>query len=267
LIEDFPRLNAPFVCAWAVTLPTDIEAPRTVSVSCIKWETVCVLTRVILCNLSAFLDEPHGEGHHARLTLAIACAQRAVDELEEWRDHGNLVTWEMTSSFFPLETDPTFFETLDATCRLLFELYCLSGMDSDEVLAHAGVFLALLKRAELILYNASMREGVSLALLPFLTNLVRAIDVGISARMVALARPGLLPKNNTSWLEIGYWQQRVLTAKHFENENERKDAEAELECVIRLAEWDTGRKSDETELTQPCLVALGFDLAWPFPWA
>jgi hypothetical protein len=271
-VKRFPILNAPFLSAWNVTLPEN-DDPRAVRVSCLKWETMCVLTRSILANLGAFLNKPDATGNQQdKLSIAIGCAQHAIEELRIWQERGNLSSWNRDSDFIPLEIDISFFETLHGTCRVLYELYSLSKMDSGEgVLATAGVLLSLIKRIERIASDSN----VPVALDYFMKTLVNAIDVGISQRMVETAFDcKILPLDKTSWSEIGYWQQRVIRAKHdsrtgfrafhnsmgFGKSEEMKDAEATLSTISRLDE------SSYSTYSEPRLESLDFDLHFSFPY-
>lgn len=269
--EKFPLLNAPFESAWNVTLPEN-DQPRAVRVSSLKWETMCVLTRSILINLRAFIDKPNAEcNQQDKLCVAIGCAQHAMEELRAWREHGNLRSWDYVSDFIPLEIDISFFETLHGTCKLLYELYSLSKMESGQaVLGFGGVLLSLIKRAERIAGDCHMPPALDY----FMKTLVTAIDVGISQTMVESAFGcKLLPKDKTSWSEIGYWQQRFIRAKDasrtrsvtgsmvFRKSEETKDAEATLETISRLDE------SSGDTYSEPRLEPLGFELHFVFPYA
>jgi hypothetical protein len=257
----FPLLNAPFVSAWNVTLPVN-EAPRAVRVSCLKWESVCLLTRSILQDLNTFLSKPEADGNQGRLSRATACAQRAIAELREWRERGNLKSWEQGSDFIPLEIDISFFETLHSTCRLLYELCSLSKMEQgDGILATGGVMLALIKKAERIADDRNIPAALEL----FTAKLVDAIDVGISQKMVSCAfECRILPLDKSSWSEIGYWQERVIRVKQragsaFGKSEEMKDAEAQLQTISRLNE------SANATFAEPRLETLGFELHFEFP--
>ena len=268
-LKKFPLLDAPFVSAWNVTMPDSGES-RIVRVSCLKWETMCVLTRSILINLSAFLDKPEAEGNQNKLVISIGCAQHAIEELTEWRESGNLKSWERDSDFIPLEVDIAFFEALHGTCRVLYEIYSLSKMDAGEkVLGTGGVMLSLIKRIEAI---ASHRHVPS-TLDYFLKTLVNAIDVGISQTMVREALDcKILPVSKTTWSEIGYWQQRVITTTSgsgvygihssmgFGKSEQTKDAEATLQTISRLDE------SGDKTFTEPRLETIGFELSFDFPY-
>jgi hypothetical protein len=269
--QNFPLLNAPFASAWNVTLPEN-DQPRAVRVSSLKWETMCVLTRSILINLRAFLDKPDAEcNQQDKLCVAIGCAQHAIEELREWRERGNLKTWDRASDFVPLEIDISFFETLHGTCKILYELYSLSKMESGQgVLGIGGVLLSLIKRAERIAGDNNMPAALD----HFMKTLVTAIDVGISQTMVETAFGcKILPKDKTSWSEIGYWQQRFMHAKEesrirgvtnsmwFRKSEETKDAEATLETISRLDE------SSDATFSEPRLEALGIELQFVFPYA
>jgi hypothetical protein len=260
--KSFPLLNAPFVSAWNVTLPEN-ETPRAVRVSCLKWETVCLLPRSIIVNLDTFLNKPEADGNQDRLSSATACAQRAIDELVEWRERGNLNSWEEGSDFIPLEIDISFFETLHSSCRLLYELCSLSKMEQGEaVLGTGGLLLSLIKRAERLADDGHAPAALEC----FTAQLADAVDVGISQMLVKCAfECRVLPPNKTTWSEIGYWQERVIRVKQrsssaFGKTEEMKYADAQLQTISRLNELP------HATFSEPRMETLGFELHFEFPY-
>ena len=262
--KSFPLLNAPFVSAWNVTLPENAE-PRAVRVSSIKWETLCLLSRTILLNLETFLLKPEAHGNQGKLSVAIGCAQRAIQELREWRERGNLRTWR--SKFVPLEIDLAFFETLHASCWLLYEVYSMAQMEEGaNVLATGGILLSLIKKAE----RFADDPNTPAALEQFLGKLVTAIDIGVSQVLVRCAFAcKLLPADQITWSEIGYWQQRFIKAKSvsssaFGQSEAIKDANAELETIRRLSE--SSGTIENHQFSEPRLETFDFDLHFEFPY-
>ena len=258
IIRNLPNISKPFLASWAVTSPAQMNQTFDISVTCTKWETLCLLSKVILINLEQFLQSPGDEGNRYRLRDATACAQRATVELNEWRADGHLGTW--SNEVVPLEVDFGYFKALEELSALLFQLFVLSLTQNDDVLMHTSLLSGIITRLGLLCEEDSVPE----VLIPGLVSIYKAVDIGISTEVVraalSMAKTGI---QDITWMEVIYWQKRIIACHPpglLYKSEALKNAERDLLVVIRIA----GAIEVEEPETPPA-KSLMFELKYPFP--
>jgi len=258
VIADPPTVDSIFISSWAVASPSQANDTFEVSVSCMKWETLCLLSKVILTNINLFMQCPTEEDNRYRLRDAVACAQRATVELNEWRNGGNLSSWD--SVVIPLEIDFGYFKALEELSSVLFQLYSLSMVEDDGVLAHTSLLADLLNRLSLL----SDQDFVPDILVEDLICVYKAIDEGVSTEVVRAAHSAAKKGNHViSWREVIYWQTRVVSCHApgiLYKSQQLLAAEDDLQTITRIA---GATQLQEPEI--PTAKGLGFELKFAFP--
>jgi hypothetical protein len=257
ILKDPPYLDKFFFSTWSTTSAADTEAKFAIGVSCLKWETLSLLSRVILHNLDIFFQTPSDVGNRTRLNDAVACSHRAIKELNDWRNGGNLGNWE--SEVIPLEIDVGYFQTLADLSTNMFQLFILSQLTGDELLNHTSLLVSILEA----LSSLSEKEYVPDIFIPNLKHISDAIDLAVSLQVV---KSSLEKKKDRpiTWQEVIYWQTRVVAVQKpgtFFKSDELIKAEYDMKTIYRIA----GTVGLGEAIAPPAPKPLQFQLSFSFP--
>ena len=147
------ELDGPFFSGWAMAID---EEPW--FASCGKWETVGLLCTATIVALKTWTND---RSDSTVLVDAIACSERAVEELEEWRQKGNLETF--GSGQLPEQATPEFFRVSRELSVVLYGISCLSRAGTPEEICDrnfAKIVLSAVVRAEELLSRVgNMSDG------------------------------------------------------------------------------------------------------------
>ena len=212
------KCNKPFSSTWQVVNKYDEKV--FFNVSCAKWETLCILNKVIIDNMN---NKPLIEEN---ILQAISCAEMAGKELYEWTFAGNLDNGNaengddgIQSLLTLVEMDSCFYESAAGICKVIYHAMKLNqykeqNSDSDlTVLDNAGCFLTLILEAEKCRTKIegdreSFTSHAYEKLHDFISKLVEFLDTQISETMVHLCR-----KNRKKWEEALFWKRRIVDKK------------------------------------------------------
>lgn len=193
-------LDKPFAVGWLIREDEEDEDERAVyTVSCAKWETLCLLARFVLLNLREWAAHADKTRHAERLRDAVACSCRALVEIKRWWEDGNRQTWKTEENTLPANIE-NLFETARALSEMLYELTCLARATThQEVCAHDFncVLMSVLEKVDEI----QRRETVPDTMARFVNQTCAAvlISVGETAWTSADALRVLDPPTTVSW--------------------------------------------------------------------
>jgi hypothetical protein len=264
-----------FVSSWLVS---DGEADKVVwSVTCAKWETLCLLASVIVLNLrdwAAHQDKTSAECAQY-LKHTVACSRRAIVDLKAWWDVGNRSSWDTDSDNAPEEANFHFFETARALSEMLFELTCLAKASTHaEICAHGYncVLLSVINKAE----QLSQYEHVPACLAGFVEQVCVAVSIAVGQTIwkSANALRVLEPPRTVRWKDVHSLYKRsrdsLKYAKCFEMDLMAKtdihleEFERTLECIRRIS---AGTLTEDPATSKP-LTAVptprSLEYAFPF---
>jgi hypothetical protein len=203
ILESNVLLDREFQSSYVVQVDEGIQ--KTLTTSSAKWETLCLLARVIMLNLQEWVLSSKKEEPLARQCLkdAVACSRRAVKELKEWWANGNRAEWDKSTSINVAEANYHLFEAMRVLSELLFELTCLSAASSDEeVCAHDynRVLLAVTTKAK----GLSKEDDVPPAVEKFIDQVcaIVVIAVGDTVRECAERLQVLNPPQTIHWHDV-----------------------------------------------------------------
>jgi hypothetical protein len=235
-VKDLPILfDKPFTSSWEITSLDNDEHRTVFRVSSMKWETLCLLSRVILTNISDVCKHPTQiESNKQKLQDVVACSSRAIEELKEWWEPGNRHQWKTTdtSETEPMEISFHFYEVFRSTGELLFMLYCLSSASTEEVCEKNfnELLMSLIKKAEAI----KQFEHTPDELDAFVNSVYLAVVVGVSEAVIRSAfKMRVLPEGFISWRHVCEWKQRTIEVRKQCNNLTAADDE-ELEELERI---------------------------------
>ena len=209
------KCKKPFSITWQVV--NKYGEKLFFNVSCAKWETLCILNKLIIDNM----NKPLSEGN---ILQAISCAEMAGNELREWIHVGKLGNAEnedddIQSLLTLVEMDSCFYESAAGICKVIYHAMKLNqykeqNSDSDlTVLDNAGCFLTLILEAEKCRKQIEDRKESFMShaygkLHDFISKLEDFLDTQISETMVHLCR-----KNRKNWEEALFWKRRIVDKK------------------------------------------------------
>lgn len=234
------KCKKPFVSAWKIY--HDAENGEVVSVSCAKWETLCLLyaraTETV--NQRPLVAE--------NLLTCAACCEAAGEELRQWVTSGNLSVQEeyQDDTFRNLRAvsvlDGCLYKFLKKTCHLLYHALKLDEFskkaDDKTIVENSGCFLTLLREGErleeeLAKHKDDFTSHSHDTLQSFVSAVRGVFEETVPKTMVKKC------KDTKTWKQALFWQRRVV-------ENEPKsmlswsatEGQDEYDVIVRLARED-----------------------------
>lgn len=176
-------------------------------ISCAKWETLCLLSRVILINLRLWLRD---KNNIEALKDIITCSKQAIKELTEWIDHGNFHEWE-ESDEMPEEIHFEFFETTRSLAEMLYGFTCLARANTHiEVcgLEYNCVLLSIVLQAECLYED----DNIPLSLQKCVQQICIAVFVSVCKTLFQSAEVlrVLDPPKTVSWNQVTFFFQKAI---------------------------------------------------------
>lgn len=258
------QLEGPFVSGWAMVI--DEEPWFT---SCGKWETINLLCVVTTVALKMWLED---RTEPSALIDAIACSERASEELEEWRRKGNLDAF--GSDDLPDQTNPVFFELSRELAEILYGICCLSRAKTPEEVcdrAFAKVVLSAVLKAEDLLSRADDDQDVPEAFGNMIQQTMLAAIVSVAMTYYECAEKirVLNPPRTVGWNDVVLFLNKASECAEktncFEGETWEQvltELRDNMSCAVRLDEGFIGEWRDKDELqTKP----MPIQERMPFP--
>lgn len=199
------EVSKPFAVSWLFQEDADnnYSDGRTLyTVSCAKWETVCLLARFVLLNLGEWVAHADKAPHAERLRDAVSCSRRALMEIKEWWEEGNLKTWKMKNNSFPADIE-NFFDTTRMLSEMLYEFTCLSqASTAKEICAHDFncVLLSVLEKVDVIRRDVNVPDSM----VRFVGQICAAVNISVGETAWASADHlhVLKPPTTVAWPHI-----------------------------------------------------------------
>jgi hypothetical protein len=216
-----------------------------------KWETIFLLSRVALLNIGIWLRD---KTNTTVLLDTVACCRKAVEELGEWKQKGNMKDLLDEHENIPDEMTVEFFDTLRTVAELLYGLTCLSRATTPEELCGRdfnNVVLYVVLNAEKLIESEQVPEAIE----KLVHQTCVATIVSVANTLVQSAEKLRLLDNTTvTWREVAMFLQKAIEqleeSEMFDEDDltNKKISVAELrdnlECVER---FDRGYIGNEVE--------------------
>jgi hypothetical protein len=256
-----------FVPSWSVA--DDRDESVVWKISCAKWETVCVLARVITLNLNAWAKSNDKIACGEILRDTVGCCRRALLEITSWKRDGNLSSWNLNADDAPLEIQRSFFETLRGLSEMLFELTCLGRANTpSEICAHDYncLLLTVLNRAEALRMDD---EIVPFSLKLFVKQSCTIVIMAVGATLCknAHALRVLHPPETVRWkfvqmqyaaAKVAFEESRCFDEHRVLTSNVSLDTLTDvLQCTSRVAKG-TAAGNALVPATMPCSIEYNF---------
>jgi hypothetical protein len=206
-------LSAPFAVDWSVMPETDDEresdAPRVVRMSCAKWESVCLLARVVTVDLTEIV---RGQGTDERreelAKRVVACSRKAVNEISDWK-RGNLN--QLSLEYTPVELNVAFFEATRRMGETLFDLARVAQVKKAESICnhtYSGVLLYVIKKASTAIEKG---EEASPVVEEFARKVYNAVVASVAEKVVRAAMHlKVLRDPCISWTHVATWKTKRI---------------------------------------------------------
>lgn len=240
------ELDGPFVSGWAWSVD---EEPW--FCSCGKWETVGLMCAVAVVNLRAWFAD---RSDASALADAIACSDKALDELNEWRERGNLRDFE---DELPEQATPEFFGTIKELGLILYGVSCMSRAKTPTEICKrkfAEVILSVVQKGETLLDNT---DDLPETLEQFVQQTVVATVVSVALTYYSCAEKlrVLEPPETVGWNDVVLFLEKALecseNARCFDGEQRETlvtELRDNLNCAVRLDEGFCGEWDDKEPL-------------------
>lgn len=260
------QLEGPFVSGWATAKDEDPWFA-----SCGKWETIGLLFAVVSVALRTWLED---RTESSALRDAIACAEKASEELDEWRHKGNVASLVDTDEL-PDLLHSEFFQTSRELGEILYGMSCLSRAKTPEEVcdrAFSKVVLSAVLKAEDLLSRAENDHDVPEALEDVIQQTMLATIVSVAMTYYECAEKirVLDPPRTVGWNDVVLFLSKasecVKKTRCFEGEawehltTELRD---NLNCAVRLDEGFIGEWRNKDDL-QPKPMPIQEKMPFPF---
>ena len=215
-------LSGPFESTWRVSSAdadgygddddeTEDERP-VVRVSCVRWETACVLARVIFGDFERVISaDASTDERKRRARRIVACSRKAIETLEWWK-MGNGGRWPASSVPVPLEANVVYFQTTRDLGEILYDLACVDTITSPNLVCDKSftqVALDIATRANRLVVRVA--EDAPMRVYAFTKPTCDAIVASLAEKIVSAAlRLKTLAKPCIAWCHVASWKQRRL---------------------------------------------------------
>ncbi len=206
-------LSAPFAVGWRVMAETDEEKEtgpaRVVRMSCAKWESVCLLARVVTADLTEIVRPDGTDDRREELARrVVACSRKAIDELSEWI-RGNL--GQLRLEHTPVELNVAFFETTRHMGEMFFDLARVAQVKQPRAVCHhrySSVLLHVIKKATTAIEKG---EEASPVVEEFARKVYNATIASVAEKVVRAAMHlKVLEEPCVGWDHVETWKKKRI---------------------------------------------------------
>lgn len=241
LVADRPNLllSGPFESTWRVSFDLDDDdgdddgryrderdddedRGPTIRASCARWETTCVLARVVALDLERTMSTDASRGERKRRAKRIvACSDEAARNLRDWRETGNGKRWGEQSpdayASLPLEANVAYFEATRDLGSMLHDVACVDAVTDPNMTCDktfTQVALDIVRRANELVDRVAERAPkiVHDMTRPACDAIVASVAEKIVRAALALKT---LQRPCVGWKRVAFWKDRRL--KRLEN--------------------------------------------------
>ena len=214
-------LSGPFESTWCVSsvdgyddYDDENEDERlVVRVSCVRWETTCILARAIVCDFErAIAAGTSSDERKRRARRIVVCSKHAVKTLQDWWTTGNGSRWAASGVSVPLEANVVYFQTTRDLGELIYDVACVDIITEPKLVCDKSftqVALDIVSRANRLVHRVS--EDAPARVHDMARTTCDAIVASVAEKIVRAA-VGLktLEKPCIAWSHVASWKDRRL---------------------------------------------------------
>jgi hypothetical protein len=267
------RTHTCFEVAWTVA---DIdEQTVTYTMSCAKWETMCLLARVIVINLREWAASKNKCESANCLVDVVACSRRALQELKEWWDLGDRKAWSSEKYSVPVEMDYPFFETTRALAEMLYEFSCLARATSHEEMCardYHCVLMSITNKSDTI----AQYQDIPACLETFVDQVCNAVTISVGQCVwnSVYAMRTLNPPSTIQWKDVCRMYEKaeraVRCAQCFDDaalvraKLSREEFRETLDCAHKISNGTLVENLNGLALVTPSQIPFASEYPFPF---